>query len=77
MEKVEIEKIGEMRFCLTDYRAVDFNQSVDCVFDLYGYGESDAIDDVMGIETYWTFCRQFALVMGFGEKLVCDWFGDK
>lgn len=75
MEGAKIDKIGEMRFCLSDYRAVDFNQSVDCVFDLYG--EPDAVDDVMCMETYWTFCRQFALAMGFGEKLVYDWFGDK
>lgn len=75
MERVKIDKIGEMRFCLTDYREVDFNQSVDCTFDLYG--ETYAVDDVICMEKYWELCRLFALTMGFGEKLVYDWFGDK
>lgn len=74
MEKVKIEKIGDMRFCLSDYRAVDFNESVDCTFDLYG--EPDTDNDVMDIEIYWMLCRHFALAMGFGEKLVSEWFGD-
>ena len=67
-----IEKIGEMRFCLTDNRNCKFNESVDCTYALYGEKE----DETMSIETYYLLCRSFAAAIGFAEKTIDEWFGE-
>ena len=66
----KIEKIGEMRFCLDDWRLDEFNESADLTYALYGDGT-----EVMSIETYWMFCRQFAAAIGFGEDTIREYFG--
>lgn len=66
------EKIGEMRFCLDDWKKSEFNESVDATFALYGEEE----DEVMSIEKYFCLCRYFAAMMGFAEKTITEWFGE-
>ena len=70
MEK--IERIGDMRFCLDDYREDRFNESTDLTFALYG----DVDDEVMSINAYHSFCKKFAAAMGFTEKTIDEWFGE-
>ena len=70
MEK--IEKIGQMEFHLVDNRCSEYNESVDCIFPLYGLQN----DGVMSIETYFGLCKQFAAAMGFAEKTIDEWFGE-
>jgi len=65
------EKIGEMRFCLDDWREDELNESVDTTFALYGSENGE----IMSIEHYHMFCRLFAATMGFSEKTIEEWFG--
>lgn len=67
-----MDKIGEMRFCLDDYRPQEFNESIDCTFGIWGNENTD----VMPIEYYHDFCKRFALTMGFAENVVNQWFGN-
>lgn len=62
------EHIADMRFCFSDYRENEFNESVDCTFAVWG--------DCMDMELYWCLCRQFAAAMGFDNKVITEWFGD-
>ena len=72
MRKGELmDKIGEMRFCLDDYRPQEFNESVDCTFSIWGNEDTD----VMSIENYHYLCKKFALTMDFTEDTVDKWFG--
>lgn len=67
----KVKRIGEMRFCLDDFRNSKFNESADLTLALYGKED----DELMSIETYWSYCRYFAAAMGFGEKTIAEWFG--
>lgn len=67
-----MKKIGQMNFSLDDYRLMEYNESIDCSFSLYG----DEDDEVMSIENYYLFCKRFASAMGFAEKTIEEWFGD-
>lgn len=71
MEK--IEKIGEMRFCLDDYRETEFNESVDCTFGLWG-NQRDS--EILSIEKYYCLCKDFASAMGFADQTINEWFGE-
>ena len=62
------KQLGTMEFWFKDYTENEFNQSVDCTFEVWG--------DDMSIEQYWYMCRQFAAVMGFSESTICEWFGE-
>ena len=66
-----MDKIGEMRFCLDDYRPQEFNESVDCTFGIWG----DEDTDVMSIENYHYFCKRFALAVSYTDKTVEEYFG--
>ena len=67
----KVKKIGEMRFWLDDERDYEYNESVECVFPIYGY----ETDDLMTIGEYYNLCRQFAGAMGFREATIDKWFG--
>lgn len=71
--KKKMKNIGSMEFWLRDNREIEYNDSVDCTFELYGTG--DEIEEIMSIEKYWCLCRYFAAVMGYSEKTIEDWFG--
>lgn len=63
-----------MRFELVDNTRQDvFNES--CKLEKTWYGEMEN-GEIMDIETYYTFCKQFASAMGFAEKTINEWFGD-
>ena len=62
------KQLGTMEFWFKDYTENEFNQSVDCTFEVWG--------DDMSIEQYWYMCRQFAAVMGFSESTIYEWFGE-
>ena len=70
----EIKNIGSMEFWLRDNREIEFNDSVDCTFELYGTG--DESEEIMSIEKYWYLCRCFAATMGFSEQTIIEWFGE-
>lgn len=50
-----------------------FNES--CKMERSWYGQEDD-GQVMSIETYYIYCKQFAATMGFSEKTINEWFGD-
>ena len=64
-------EIGTMNFWLHDTRDIEFNETTDCCYALYGYDD----DEVMNIERYWYLCRSFAAAMGFTEATIDKWFG--
>lgn len=68
----KVKKIGEMRFCLDDWRETIYNESIDITFARYGYEEED---EIMPIEDYYCLCKYFAAAMGFAEKTIDEWFG--
>lgn len=72
-DKKKMKNIGSMEFWLRDNREIEFNDSVDCTFELYGTG--DEIEEIMSIEKYWCLCRYFAAAMGFSEQTITEWFG--
>ena len=71
----KIEQIGTMEFMLRDYTEDRYNQSVDCSFEIWG--DKNKIDDILSIEEYYNLCIRFAAAMGFSEKVIFDWFGEK
>ena len=66
------EKIGELRFCLDDYRDDMFNNSVDCTFSLYGNNMSELVS----IEDFYYYCIRMARAIGWTNSTIEDWFGD-
>lgn len=73
-KKDKITRVGSMEFWLRDDRNIEYNESIDCTYDLYG--TENQIDEIMSIEKYWELCRSFAAAMGFCEKTIIEWFGD-
>ena len=67
-----MKNIGSMEFWLKDYRDSEFNESVDCTWELYG--EED--DEILSIEKYYYLCKNFAAAMGFAEATINEWFGN-
>ena len=72
-DKKEMKNIGSMEFWLRDNREIEYNDSIDCTFDLYGI--DDEMEEIMSIEKYWCLCRYFAAAMGFSEATITEWFG--
>ena len=70
----KFKKIGELRFCLDDWREDKFNESTDLTYALYG--DSADADEILSLEKYHSYCKQFAAAMGFAEKSINDWFGE-
>ncbi|MGN0992805.1 MAG: hypothetical protein ACI4PE_02615 [Bacilli bacterium] len=63
-----------MKFELIDNTRLDmYNET--CKMEKNWYGElSDG--QVIDIETYYNYCKEFAMAMGFSEKTVEEWFGN-
>ena len=51
------EKIGELRFCLDDYRNSVYNESIDLTYSLYGA----ELDEILSLDIFRGYCRQFAV----------------
>ena len=68
----KVEKIGELRFCLDDYRDSIYNESTDLTYGLYGT-ESD---EILALNIFRSYCRQFAAAMGYSEKTIDEVFGE-
>ena len=66
-----MKNIGSMEFWLRDNRDSEFNESVDCTWELYG--EED--DEILSIEKYHDLYKCFAAAMGFTESTINEWFG--
>lgn len=65
------KEIGSIEFWLRDDRDIQFNETLDCTFSLYGEDE----DELLTIEQYWELCCRFAAAMGFNESTIEEWFG--
>lgn len=62
-----------MKFELIDStRLNSYNES--CKMEKVWYGELED-GQIMDIETYYTYCKEFAAAMGFCEKTIDEWFG--
>lgn len=49
-----------------------YNES--CLIQKAWYGELDD-GQILDIETYYYYCKEFAAAMGFSEKTIDEWFG--
>lgn len=63
------KQVGTMEFWYRDYIEDEFNESVDCSFEVWG-------DELGGMtmEQYYNFCRRFAATLGFTEEIINEWF---
>lgn len=62
-----------MKFELIDNTNLnEFNEG--CKMERIWYGE-ESDGQVMSIETYYNYCKQFAGAMGFCENTIEEWFG--
>lgn len=66
-----MKNIGSIEFWLRDDRDIEYNESVDCTFELYGDDDSE----ILSIERYYDLCKCFAAAMGFAESTINEWFG--
>ena len=66
-----VEHVGEIRFVLDDERATPFNESADLTYQLY----ADENDEILPIEDFRSYCKQFALAIGFHPNTVDRAFG--
>ena len=66
-----MKNIGSIEFWLRDDRDIEYNESVDCTFELYGDDDSE----ILSIERYYDLCKRFAAAMGFAESTINEWFG--
>lgn len=63
-----------IKFELVDNTNLD-NYNESCKMEKSWFGkESDG--QVMGIETYYNYCKEFAAALGFCEKTIEEWFGN-
>jgi hypothetical protein len=73
-ELINMKNKNVLRFELIDNtRLNSYNES--CTMEKTWFGETND-GQVLDIETYYTYCKQFASAMGFGEKTIEEWFGD-
>lgn len=63
-----------MKFELIDNTRQD-NYNESCTMIKSWIGESQD-GQVLDIETYYNYCKQFAAAMGFADKTITEWFGD-
>lgn len=67
-------KKNYIKFMLVDNTNINhYNQS--CELMKTWYGTNDNLE-VMTIEDYYYYCREFAAAMGFAEKTIDEWFGE-
>lgn len=50
-----------------------FNES--CLMQKTWYGEAED-GQVLSIEAYYYYCKEFAAAMGFSDKTIDEWFGE-
>ena len=63
-----------MKFELIDNtRMNSYNES--CKMKKVWYGEMED-GQIMDMDTYYCFCKEFAAAMGFSEKTIQEWFGN-
>ena len=74
MEKEkEKRKKNVMKFELIDNtRENSYNES--CSMTKKWFGEMET-GEVLDIETFHTYCTEFAAAMGYAEKTIEEWFG--
>lgn len=63
-----------LKFELIDNTRLD-NYNESCLMQRAWFGETND-GQILDIETYYTYCKEFAAAMGFSEKTINDWFGD-
>lgn len=63
---------GTLRFVLDDNRERTYNESVDLEYRLFLENEDD---EILELNDFVDYCRQFALAMGYLEKSVDEAFG--
>ena len=63
-----------MKFELIDNtRMNSYNES--CKMEKTWYGEMED-GQIMDMDTYYCFCKEFAAAMGFSEKTIQEWIGN-
>ena len=63
-----------MKFELIDNtRMNSYNES--CKMEKTWYGEMED-GQIIDMDTYYCFCKEFAAAMGFSEKTIQEWFGN-
>ena len=63
-----------MKFELIDNtRMNSYNES--CKREKIWYGKMED-GQIIDMDTYYCFCKEFAAAMGFSEKTIQEWFGD-
>ena len=63
-----------MKFELIDNtRMNSYHES--CKMEKVWYGEMED-GQIMDMDTYYCFCKEFAAAMGFSEKTIQEWFGN-
>lgn len=70
MDKKKAIEIGTLHIWFDDYREDIFNESVSCDFSIWKMTNDDSMD----MEDFYSYCRRFALAMGFCEDTVDEWF---
>lgn len=66
-----VRHVGEIRFILDDERDTPFNESTDLTYQLY----ADELDELLPIDCFVTYCRQFALAIGYHPHTIDQAFG--
>ena len=67
-------KANKMRFIVEDNTRQDmYNET--CKLEKRWFGELED-GQIMDIEMYYYFCKEFAAAMGFAEKTINEWFGE-
>lgn len=63
-----------MKFILKDgTNKNEYNESCEMVKTWYSNPEEA---EIMSMEEYYVFCKQFAAAMGYPEKTIEEWFGE-
>lgn len=69
-----MKKPNKIKFELIDNTRLNtFNET--CKIEKAWYGEMED-GQILDIETYHTYCKEFAAAMGFAEKTIEEWFGN-
>ena len=53
-----------------------WNESCEMTKSWYGNSASGDSDEVISIEDFYYYCRNFAAALGFGERTINEWFGE-
>lgn len=68
------QKPNRIKFIFEDNTHLDqFNET--CRMEKQWYGELED-GQIMDIEMFYCFCKEFAATMGFAEQTINEWFGE-